>query len=87
MSTLYAVAMFYSAQEIGIEPSEEPFIYHRTVVFKNRTEQIQYYANTMCPASQMLEADTEEELKEKIQQLRNNFKGNAWLEKNIYPYL
>ena len=87
MNKFYAVALFYSVQEIGIESSKEPFIYHRTVVFKNRTEQIQYYANTMCPASQMLEADTEEELKEKIQQLCNNFKDNAWLEKNIYPYL
>lgn len=87
MSTLYAVAFFYSAQEIGIESNNEPFIYRGTAVFDNKTEQIERYANTMCPASQTLEADTEEELKEKIQQLCNNFKDTAWLEKNIYPYI
>ena len=41
----------------------------------------------MCPASQLLEANTEKELKEKIRKLRNNFRNNEWLEKNIYPYL
>lgn len=89
MSKFYAVAFFYSAQEIGIDADAitEPFVYHRTVTFNNKTDQLNCYANTMCPASQLLEANTEKELKEKIQKLRDNFRNNEWLEKNIYPYL
>lgn len=89
MSKFYAVAFFYSAQEIGIDTDTitEPFIYHNTVVFNNKTDQLNCYANTICPASQLLEANTEKELKEKIQKLRDNFRNNEWLEKNLYPYL
>jgi hypothetical protein len=89
MNKFYAVAFFYSAQEIGIDADviTEPFIYRNTAVFNNKTDQLNCYANTMCPASQLLEANTEKELKEKIRKLRNNFRNNEWLEKNIYPYL
>lgn len=89
MNKFYAVAFFYSAQEIGIDADviTEPFIYRNTAVFNNKTDQLDCYANTMCPASQLLEANTEKELKEKIRKLRNNFRNNEWLEKNIYPYL
>lgn len=53
MSKFYAVAFFYSAQEIGIDTDAitEPFVYHRTVTFNNKTDQLNCYANTMCPAS------------------------------------
>lgn len=89
MNKFYAVAFFYLAQEIGIDADviTEPFIYRNTAVFNNKTDQLNCYANTMCPASQLLEANTEKELKEKIRKLRNNFRNNEWLEKNIYPYL
>lgn len=89
MNKFYAVAFFYSAQEIGIDADviTEPFIYRNTAVFNNKTDQLNCYANTMCPASQLLEANTENELKEKIRKLRDNFRNNEWLEKNIYPYL
>lgn len=89
MNKFYAVAFFYSAQEIGIDADviTEPFIYRNTAVFNNKTDQLICYANTRCPASQLLEANTEKELKEKIRKLRNNFRNNEWLEKNIYPYL
>lgn len=89
MNKFYAVAFFYSAQEIGIDAdvTTEPFIYRNTAVFNNKTDQLNCYANTMCPASQLLEANTEKELKEKIRKLRDNFRNNEWLEKNIYPYL
>lgn len=89
MNKFYAVAFFYSAQEIGIDTDviTEPFIYRNTAVFNNKTDQLNCYANTMCPASQLLEANTEKELKEKIRKLRDNFRNNEWLEKNIYPYL
>lgn len=89
MNKFYAVAFFYSAQEIGIDADviTEPFIYRNTAVFNNKTDQLNCYANTMCPASQLLEANTEKELKKKIRKLRDNFRNNEWLEKNIYPYL
>lgn len=83
MNKFYAVAFFYSAQEIGIDADviTEPFIYRNTAVFNNKTDQLNCYANTMCPASQLLEANTEKELKEKIRKLRDNFRNNEWLEK------
>lgn len=45
------------------------------------------YSNIPNPASQLIEAYSQEELEEKIKQMRENFKDQNWLDKNLYPYL
>lgn len=55
--------------------------------YETKFEQIEAYANTMCPASQVFEAESREEFEEKVLELNKNFENEAWLEKFIYPYL
>lgn len=45
------------------------------------------YSETRCPASQLVEANSEEELEAKIEEMKQNFKNNDWLEANLYPCL
>ena len=49
-------------------------------------EALNAYANTPCPASQLIQADTEEELLEKIADMRDNFEDKDWVDRNIYPF-
>lgn len=85
---LYAVVLFYQAWEIGDEdrqPTE--WVYRGTRVYKTRLEQMTAYAEIPCPASQAIEAETAEELKQKIDELITNFRNEAWLNEFIYPYI
>ena len=40
-----------------------------------------------CPASQLFEADSKEEIEKKIKEFNENFENEEWLEENIYPYI
>lgn len=91
MPKLYCVYLAYSQIEImgqhdDLKP-EYPRDLARTRIFDNKTDQMLCYAETPCPASQLIEADSEVELNEKIEQMKNNFENPKWLENNLYPYL
>lgn len=59
----------------------------RVRICDNRQMQLDTYANTHCPASQLIEADNEKEFAEKVSEMKQNFENEEWLEKNIYPYV
>ena len=50
-------------------------------------EALNYYANTPCPASQLIDAESPEQLQELKIQVINNFNNKQWLESNLHPYL
>ena len=45
------------------------------------------YANTRCSASQLIEAVDNADFENKVNELKQNFLNEKWLEENIYPYL
>lgn len=53
----------------------------------NKRDQMEAYANTMCPASQTFEAETKEEFDAKVAEFKKNFEDEAWLAENIDLYL
>ena len=59
----------------------------RVRVYDNPGAQLDAYANTPCPAFQCFEADSEEEIKQKVEEFKNNFENEEWLEEHIYPYI
>lgn len=59
----------------------------RVGVYKDKYSQIEAYANTMCPASQLVEASSKEEFDRKIEEFKNNFENEIWVKENIEPYL
>lgn len=94
MSKIYCVYMAYAKYEVmdsDMEGYDELPTYPRDCagvrVYNNPGAQFDAYANTPCPASQLFEADSEEEIKQKTEEFKNNFENKEWLEKNIYPFI
>lgn len=94
MSKFYCVYMAYSKYEVL--PDEEcnnpdipeyPPDVARVRVYDNQRDQMESYANTPCPASQVFEADSKEEIDQKVKEYKKNFQDEGWLKKNIYPYI
>lgn len=85
----YAVMLFYRASEIGISLGNQKdfWVNSSTQFFTNGLRAFEYYADTPCPASQLLEADSPEELAKQVKQMRMNYHDPDWLETNLYPYL
>ena len=63
-----------------------PREYRRVRVFTDKLIQMEVYANTMCPASQIFECE-EEDIDKAIEKVNNQFDDENWLEKNVYPFI
>lgn len=86
----FAVMMFWQNRDRGIpEEVADPNDWENTATinFENAQAALECYANTPCPASQLIEANSWKELEEKKTQMVANFKNKEWLNKNLYPYL
>ena len=86
----YSVMMFYQNGDLGI-PSDvaDPNEWNNTRCVDTEDGQLalDVYANTCCPASQLIEAQSREELEAKKKQMIENFKNKEWLETVLYPCL
>lgn len=79
--------LFYTPNEIGVEDCNESFCDPIIRMYSNKGDAIIAYANTQCPASQLIEANSQEELEVAIEQMKSNYKDEDWLEANLYSYL
>lgn len=81
---------FYSAAEIGV-PAEvcnsQSIFYRGTSYFKSKLDALNVYAETPCPMSQLLEADSLPALKEKVRQRIQDFDSKEWLDEHVWPYV
>lgn len=90
----YAVYLAYTKYEVLTDeeinnpdiPLYPPEI-ARLRVYGNKIDQLNCYANTMCPASQLIEADSEAELNDKVEEMKRNFINQDWLNEHIHPYI
>lgn len=87
MKKFYAVMLFYAPYELGIDTTDVDFILHRIISTIDPTVAMNVYANTPCPASQLIEADSQEDLLAKVEEMKANYNDKDWLEENVYPYL
>jgi hypothetical protein len=83
----YAVMFFETELTLGMSTTPGKWHNTKTVYTDNGYEALNIYANTPCPASQLLKANTEEELEMQINEMKNNFKDEDWLNENLYPFL
>lgn len=79
--------LFNTEIELGLSNRPNKWVNHKTLYTDDGGEALYLYANICCPASQLIQADTDDELKEKIEAMRNNFKDETWLNENLYPYI
>ena len=88
---IYGVYLAWTADDVYGYREEGQKEYPREVArvrrYKTERDQLDCYANTPCPASQLVEAETEEEFNKKIEELKDNFENEEWLKINIYPYV
>lgn len=85
---LYAVLLFYHWSEV-MDEQPESIMYKMANprIFDNQTSALTYYADTPCPASTMIQAETIDELNKLIDQTNKNYQDKDWLEANLYPFL
>lgn len=85
----YMVMLFYRASEIGIplKGQEDFWINTANHPFDKPFQALEYYANTPCPASQLLSSDSLEDLDRQVRQMKKNYHDPKWLETNLYPYI
>lgn len=83
----YMVMLFYSERELGISERGDVFINTRNIFCGNDSfKALDIYSNTLCPASQIIEASTMKELAEKKQAMIENFNNKEWV-KNLMEYI
>lgn len=88
---IYGVYFAYSRMEvIGTweeGEKEYPKELARVSIYETKQQQLDAYANTPCPASQLVEAETKEEFEKEVEQIKNNFENEEWVAVNIHPYV
>lgn len=84
----YAFMPFWHWSEVMDErPKDSDFVLGNIIRTTDSLVALSLYSETRCPASQLVEANSEEELEAKIEEMKQNFKNNDWLETNLYPCL
>ena len=77
----YCVMLFVEESDITCNPQDNgKWINTRNVYFHNGGMALDYYANTHCPASQLIDAETVPELIQARNQMLNNFKDKKFLD-------
>ena len=78
----FCVMLFYEESDITCNPQDDgKWINTKNVYFHNGTLALDYYANTPCPASQLIDGETLEQLVEERNKMLLNFKDEKFLEK------
>lgn len=90
---VYGLYLPYHKSEFldGADPDYEstpeyPVEFRRYRLYSNPGDQLNGYANTMCPASQMFTCN-ENEVEQTVKDLDAKFQDKEWLKTNIYPYV
>lgn len=83
----YAVMCFSTEMELGLSNKPEVWVNTKNFLYTNPLEALYAYSDIPCPASQLIDADSEEELKQKMEEMKTNFTSKDWLNEHLYPYL
>ena len=84
----WGVMLFFTGLEMGQENAKpNQWVNTNNVYFTNGTEALNYYANTPCPASQIVDGVSPEDLANNMYEMVENYQNEEWLNKELYPYL
>lgn len=83
---IYAFMKFENDRDLGI--SDNPYKYNNTnnIILFNGLHALAIYANTPCPASQLIDADSLEELQIKMNEMVENFNNHEFIQ-HLYDYM
>jgi len=83
----YAVMFFDTELNLGISNTPEKWVNFNNYFTDDGFIALEVYANTRCPASQLIKAKDDEELKKLMDEMINKFKNKDWLNNELYPFL
>lgn len=83
----FAVLFFNTELEIGKSNNPNKWVCTGIKKFTDGAQALYVYANTPNPASQLIDAYSQEELNNKIQEMFDNYNNQKWLNEHLYPYL
>lgn len=83
----YCLMLFRTEFELGKSLTPGVWVNTDNLYFDDGYEAIEAYANTRCPASQLIDAESKEELDRKVEEMKANYADREWLETNLYPFL
>ena len=83
----YLFMTFETEMDLGISNTPNRWECTGVRYFTNGTMALETYANVPNPASQLVDARTEEGLVGEAMKTLDNMKDEAWLDRNLYPYL
>lgn len=91
LATIFALFLPYTRQELTGEiiENEQPYPhqFRQVKMYRDYPSLLDAYANTPCPASQMIIALDEKDYQEQLELWNKRYDDEEWLEKNLYPYL
>jgi len=83
---VYVVMLFENEYHLGISDNSNKWINTFNRYFTDGGKALEYYANTPCPASQIIDADNIKELLVEMQKMINNFNNQDFLNQ-LYEYM
>lgn len=83
----WALMLFETEMRLGISNKPNKWVNAKNVFFTDGFSALEAYANTPCPASQLVDSLTLEGLESEMNQMAANYADDKWLEENLYPYL
>ena len=83
----FALMLFETELNLGISGQPNKWVNTTTIKYDKGIDALEAYANTRCPASQLVDATSDEELDKEIEQMRKNYQDENWLNENLYPYM
>ena len=83
----YALMLFETEFNLGISNQPTKWVNFANRLYSRGFDALEAYANTMCPASQLVDGETPEELEQAMLEMVEHYKDEKWLEENLYPYM
>ncbi len=83
----YAVMLFHTEMELGKGNTPGNWINTQNFITDDPKKALFLYSEIPCPASQLIKAEDDYELKCKMGEMILNFMDEEWLNKELYPTL
>lgn len=83
----YALMLFETEVNLGISNTPNKWVNYANRFFTNGLQALEAYSNIPCPASQLVDGRTPEELEKAMTEMLVHFSDDKWLEENLYPCL
>lgn len=83
----WALMLFFTEIETGKSTSPNKWVNTNNIFYGDGVSALNAYAETKCPASQLVDGKTKDALLDAMVEMSENYRNEEWLEENLYPYL